>query len=1196
MSADNWYFWIDRGGTFTDVVALRPDGIVETAKLLSENPGQYDDAAVEAIRRLTGIAQGSLPQADIRIGTTVATNALLERKGEPVLLAITKGFADALTIGTQERPDIFALKIEKPKPLPSCVMEVDERIGADGTVVGVLDEDAARAGLQSAYDRGLRALAIALMHGCKYPDHERKLANIAAEIGFEEVAVSHQVSPLARLIGRADTTCVDAYLSPILRRYVDGLMQALGEGQEPLFMASNGGLVAADKLRGKDAILSGPAGGIVGMAQTSKKAGFERAIGFDMGGTSTDVSLFSGQYERDTDNSVAGVRVRTPMMRIHTVAAGGGSICRFDGARFLVGPQSAGAQPGPACYRQGGPLTVTDCNVILGKLQPDHFPSLFGKNADQMLDAEASFKRMEEVLKALEQATGEQMSAHQAAEGFITIAVANMANAIRSISVAKGHDLAHFALNCFGGAGGQHACLVADELGVDTVLVHPLSGVLSAYGMGLADRSAMRETTVQTKLAIDQAEEIAAAFQGLRAAAQDAMTAQGFCADQLRIEGEAHLRPVGGEATIAVRYGEIAQMQAAFARAHRQRFGYESDAALVVESLRATAIAPTQHGGALNFADSKQQSQSAIASCHMAGSQCETPVILRGALQSGRALQGPALVIDPVATLVVEPGWQVESGEEGMLILTRYAPRASEQVSAEVDPVRLEIFGGLFMGLAEEMGAALQSSARSVNIRERLDFSCAMFDAQGNLIANAPHMPVHLGSMGDSVRAVMAAHGDTMRDGDAFALNAPYQGGTHLPDITVVRPVFVKRQSAPAFFTAARGHHADVGGIAPGSMPSSSRSIEDEGVVLDSVPILRGGRFLEDDLRQILSSGPYPARNIDQNIADLSAQLAACQRGASRLLEMVSTYGEHVVTAYMDHLLDYAENAARNVLRDLSDGERVVAFDDGASIAVSITVDRGEGSAHIDFAGASQQQSNNFNAPSSVVRAAVLYTIRCLTDLPVPLNDGFLRPVSIAIPEGSILSPQYPAAVVAGNVETSQMVCDALLGAMRGLAASQGTMNNFTFGDEVHQYYETIAGGAGAGPGFAGADGVQTHMTNSRLTDPEILEMRFPVLLEEFALRNGSGGAGKWRGGEGTRRRIRFLAPMEANILSGRRRVAPFGLEGGMEGACGTNRILRTNGSGEDLPATASVQLDEGDRIEIQTPGGGGFGSKNRQD
>lgn len=1183
MSGEKWHFWIDRGGTFTDVVARRPDGRVVTAKLLSENPAHYEDAAVAAIRQLTGITAGPLPLADIRIGTTVATNALLERKGEPLLLAITSGFGDALAIGTQERPDIFARAIIKPEPLPARIVEIDERIGADGTVYRALDEAAARAAMQAAFDEGLRAIAIVLMHGWHFTAHEERLGRIAREIGFTEIAVSHRVNPLARLIGRADTTCVDAYLSPVLGRYVDGLTAMLGEGQQPLFMQSNGGLVSAQFLRGKDAILSGPAGGIVGMAQTSMRAGFDRAIGFDMGGTSTDVSLFAGEYERDSNNVVAGVRVRAPMMRIHTVAAGGGSVCRFDGARFLVGPESAGAQPGPASYGAGGPLTVTDCNLILGKLQPDHFPAVFGPDGYCPLDREAAQARMGEVLDAVETATGERMSAEAAAEGFIAIGVANMANAIRAVSVAKGHDMARFAINCFGGAGGQHACLVADALGIETVLVHPLSGVLSAYGMGLADRRVMVEESCG--LPVDAGDALSDLHKALAEKARASLAQQGVDPDGASFTAQAHIRPANGDSTIAVALDDQAAMRASFAAAFRQRFGYDCEAELVVEVMSVDALSPTDHAGSLNYSTPADE---APVSDQVADG---FPIIARASMQQGDVLQGPALIVDPVATLVVEPGWQAKLGAEAMLVLTRHESQHEVALSTKVDPVRLEIFGGLFMAIAEEMGTALQHSARSVNIRERLDFSCALFDESGNLIANAPHMPVHLGSMGDSVRAVIAHFGGTMREGDGYALNAPYQGGTHLPDITVIRPVFVVGRQAPAFYTAARGHHADIGGIAPGSMPSASTSIEEEGVVLDCVPILREGQFLADDLRATLSSGPYPARNIEQNIADLAAQLGACQRGGQRLAEMVETYGAEVVAAYMGHLLDYAEGAARNVLRELSDGTHKVEFDDGAVIEVALQVEHETGSATIDFSGTSAQHPGNFNAPSSVVRAACLYAIRCLTDIPVPLNDGFLRPLTLRIPAGSMLAPEYPAAVVAGNVETSQMVTDALMGAMGAMAASQGTMNNFTFGDEAHQYYETIAGGAGAGPGFAGADAVQTHMTNSRLTDPEILEARFPVLLEEFSIRAGSGGTGNWSGGDGTIRRIRFLQALQANILSGRRRIAPFGLNGGGEGATGGNRIIRVDESAQDLPATASALLDAGDIFEISTPGGGGFGS-----
>ena len=1188
MDARRWQFWIDRGGTFTDVVARSPDGAVRTAKLLSENPDHYADAAVEAIRRLTGVAQGRLPPADIRIGTTVATNALLERKGEPVLLAITRGFGDALEIGTQERPDIFARAIVKPAPLPAQVLEIDERILADGAVDRPLDEAAALAGLRAAHAGGLRAVAIVLMHGYRHTAHERRLAELAAEAGFTEIAVSHRVSPLVKLIGRADTTCVDAYLSPVLSAYVAQLTAALGEGQAPLFMQSNGGLTAAGAVRGKDAILSGPAGGIVGMAQSARRAGFDKVIGFDMGGTSTDVSLFAGQYERDNDNRVAGVRVRAPMMRIHTVAAGGGSICRFDGTRFAVGPESAGAQPGPACYRQGGPLTVTDCNLLLGKLRPGFFPETFGPRADQPLDRQASQARMDEVLANL-RAAGREMTSEEAAEGFVAIAVASMANAIRAISVARGHDTANFALNSFGGAGGQHACLVADELGIDTVLLHPLSGVLSAYGMGLADIRETRERTLALPLEGASAA-LEDTVESLARECVQGLQAQGWAAQDIRIEAQAHLRPAGGDATLAVSLDTPAAMAAAFAHEYRARFGYAAEDGLVIEMVQVDAIAPGADSAAIAPENVASTDAGTTAQCHLRGERRNVPVIHRANLGEGDTIEGPALLIDPVATIVVEPGWSARLQAEGMLVLNRQTPLRETIGDTALDPVRLEIFGGIFMSIAEEMGAALQHSARSVNIRERLDFSCAIFDNAGNLVANAPHMPVHLGSMGDSVRAVIAARGPEMRDGDAYALNAPFDGGTHLPDITVVRPVFADGGDAPAFFVAARGHHADVGGIAPGSMPSDSTTLAEEGVVLDSVPIVRSGRFLSEELRAALASGAYPARNIAQNLADLAAQVAACQRGAGRLADLCREYGTATVSAYMQHLQDYAEATARDLLRRLEDGTHRVEFDSGAVIEVAVRVDTETGGAVIDFTGTSAQQPDNFNAPSAVVRAACLYAIRLLSDLPVPLNDGFLRPVSIRIPAGSMLDPDRNAAVVAGNVETSQLVTDAILAALHAMAASQGTMNNLTFGNAEHQYYETIAGGAGAGPGFDGADAVQTHMTNSRLTDPEILETRFPVVLEEFSVRRGSGGKGRWQGGNGACRRIRFLATMAVNVLANRRRVAPFGLAGGADAQCGATRIERADGTVETLSGRASAKADAGDRIVIETPGGGGYG------
>ena len=1196
--AGRWQFWIDRGGTFTDVVARDPAGRLTTHKLLSDNPAQYDDAATHAMRMLSGTPPGeTLPPADIRIGTTIATNALLERKGKDVLLVTTRGFADLLAIGTQERPDIFARAIAKPEPLPQRVVTVDERVDATGQVLRTLDEGNARGRLQAAYAEGLRSVAIVLLHGYRFPAHERALARMAREIGFAEVVTSADAGALEKIVARADTACADASLTPVLRRYVERFSRALDEGHEPLFMQSNGGLVPAARLRGKDAILSGPAGGIVGMARTGQEAGEAQLIGFDMGGTSTDVSLFAGEYERDEEARVAGVRIRAPMMRIHTVAAGGGSICAYDGARFTVGPDSAGAQPGPACYRMGGPLTVTDCNVILGKLRGQDFPPVFGPGADEPIDPEASHARMDEVLDAMRAAGAASLSAQEAAAGFVAIAVANMAKAIRAVSVARGHDCANFALNCFGGAGGQHACLVADALGMETVLVHPLSGVLSAYGMGLADRREVVERALSCRLHESEAA-LAQAARELREAVAERFAGQGGAGTAHEVRLTAFLRPAGGEAAIEVPLGSGEAMRDAFAAAHERRFGYDGLAqepagGLVVARLRAEGIAPAPPTGPLPFAPASHETPQAVdtATIWCAGEAREAPVYERAALPANHRIDGPALVLDPVATVMIEPGWSGAVDASGMLRLTRTEPRGTAQAAGALDPVRLEIFGGLFMSIAEEMGAALQHSARSVNIRERLDFSCALFDADGALIANAPHIPVHLGSMGDSVRTVLEARRGTMREGEAYALNAPYRGGTHLPDITVIRPVFLPGERAPAFFVAARGHHADIGGVAPGSMPADSTSIEEEGIVLDDVLLAERGELRAEAMRALLSSGPHPARNIDQNLADLSAQLAACHRGAQRLLELVAAYGADTVRAYMRHLLDYAAGQVEALLDTLPDGQCEAPMDNGATIRVTVTVDRDTRCAAIDFAGTSAQTPDNFNAPAPVVRAACLYAVRTLFDSAVPMNDGFLRPFDIRVPEGSMLSPRHPAAVVAGNVETSQVITDALLGAFGAMAASQGTMNNFTFGDAIRQYYETLAGGAGACAGHDGADAVQVHMTNSRLTDPEVLERRFPVLVEEHAVRRGSGGAGAARGGDGTVRRIRFREPMRANILSNRRTTGAFGLAGGSAGKSGANRIERADGSVETLGHTGGADMAPGDVFVIATPGGGGYGT-----
>lgn len=1189
-----WHFWIDRGGTFTDVVARRPDGTIATAKLLSENPEHYSDAAVAAMRQLTGVGDGALPPADIRIGTTVATNALLERKGEPALLAITAGFGDALRIGYQERPDIFALAVERPAPLYDDVIEIDERVTADGEVLKPLDRDAARAALAAAHDRGLRAIAIVLMHGFRYPEHETALADIARDIGFTQISVSHRVSPLIKLVARGDTSVVDASLSPVLLRYVQGLEAALGADRHPLFMQSNGGLTDGNGFSGKDALLSGPAGGIVGMARTAEQAGFSHVIGFDMGGTSTDVSLYAGAYERRHDAVLGGIRVATPMLRIDTVAAGGGSVCDVSMGRLVVGPASAGAVPGPACYRRGGPLTVTDCNLALGKIQPEHFPQVFGPTGDQPLDRAASEERLAELAARVERETGQRLAPLDLAEGLIAIAVANMAKAIKSISVARGHDPADYVLACFGGAGGQHACLVADALGIERVMIHPLAGVLSAYGMGLAERRVMRERTVSLPLA-DEAGR-ARALAALEQEARAALAAQGVPDDAIAIHASAQLRHARADFGIAVPIDTADRMRAGFDDGFRRQFGFVVDDALVVDLLRVEAIAG---GGAApaSLAELPASSGAPLAEIDLfsGGTRHRAPLFDRMGLAAETTVTGPAVIVDPTATTIVEPGWSATVDRYGSLILTRH--RAIERAAADssADPVRLELFAGLFMGLAEEMGAALQRSAASVNIRERLDFSCALFDADGNLIANAPHIPVHLGSMGDSIRAVIARRSDNadgrgIRRGDVYALNNPYEGGTHLPDITVIMPVFVGDAVTPAFYTAARGHHADVGGISPGSMPPDSTSIAEEGIIFDNVLIVDQGRFCEAAARALLASSDHPARNIDQNIADLSAQIAACRRGADGLAALAASHGVQVVQAYMGHLQDNAAAAVCALIGELAEGSFAYELDNGAAVRVAVRLNRDRQTATVDFTGTSDQLASNFNAPRAVVRAAVLYVLRTLVDLPIPLNDGFLRPVEIVVPEGSMLNPRFPAAVVAGNVETSQVVTDALFGALGAMAASQGTMNNLTFGDDRYQYYETICGGAGAGATFDGCDAIQTHMTNSRLTDPEVLETRFPVLVERFAIRRGSGGEGAQRGGDGAVRRLRFRAPMHAAILSNRRRVPPFGLAGGAPGATGANRVERIDGSVEHWDGTGSGVMAPGDVLVIETPGGGGYG------
>ncbi|WP_332641404.1 hydantoinase B/oxoprolinase family protein [Brevundimonas sp.] len=1199
-----WRFWIDRGGTFTDIVARAPDGRLETRKLLSDNPEQYADAAVEGVRRILGVAPWPLPEGRveaIRMGTTVATNALLERKGEPTLLAITRGFGDALRIGWQSRPDIFARNIVLNEQLYDRVVEIGERVRADGTVEQALDEDRARADLTAAHAAGLRAIAIVLMHGWRFTEHETRLAEIAREVGFEQVSVSHEIGALIKLIGRGDTTVADAYLSPILRAYVDRVGADLGEATPLLFMQSSGGLTAANAFRGKDAILSGPAGGVVGMAGTARAAGFDRVIGFDMGGTSTDVSHFAGDYERTSDAVVAGVRLRAPMLSIHTVAAGGGSICRFDGSRLRVGPESAGAVPGPAAYRRGGPLTVTDCNVMLGKLRPDQFPAVFGPDGDQPLDAGAVREKFAALAVEVAQATGRETTPEALAEGFITIAVQNMAEAIKSVSIQRGYDVTRYVLNCFGGAGGQHACLVADALGMTRVMLHPFAGVLSAYGMGLADVRAIRQATVAAPLEAADDAALSDRAGALTADARGLLTRQGFTDDAITTVVRAEIKFAGSDTPLTVPYGPAGEMRAAFEALHRLRFGFfAEDKALVVETLEAEAVAASDQAASTPFAGRHDRVPPVVARVpvRMAGAGHDAPVYRRDAFGPGASVEGPAVILEDTGTTVLEPGWRATADEALNLILARgTALPARAALGTDADPIMLEVFNSRFMAAAEQMGEALRATAYSVNIKERLDFSCAVFDATGALIANAPHIPVHLGSMGESIRTVIrsrggAADGRGMQRGDVYMLNAPYNGGTHLPDITVIMPVFLEADDAPAFFVAARGHHADVGGITPGSMPPSSKTVEDEGVLIDDFLLIDAGRLRDAETRALFASGRYPSRNVGQNMADLKAQVASCARGADELTRMVAEFGREVVAAYMAHIQDNAEEAVRRAIVALKPGVFELEMDDGAVIKVRIDVDATARSAVVDFTGTSDQRPNNFNAPLSITRAATLYVFRTLVDDAIPLNEGCLKPIRLIVPEGSMLNPRYPAAVVAGNVETSQAVVDCLYGALGVLAASQGTMNNFTFGDDARQYYETIAGGSGAGPGFDGASAVQTHMTNSRLTDPEVLEARFPVLLEEFSIRRGSGGDGANRGGDGAVRRVRFLEPLTAAILSNHRRTAPFGAAGGQDGATGVNRIERADGGRETLASTAEVRMAPGDVFVIETPGGGGYGPK----
>ena len=1199
---NNWQFWVDRGGTFTDIVAMNPHGRIFTDKLLSENPGQYRDAAIEGIRRIISAAADSHGSEAVpfvvRMGTTVATNALLERKGEPTLLLITRGFADALRIGYQYRPKLFELQIELPEMLYCEVVEVAERVSARGEILQALECARLKRDLQRCYARGIRAVAIVFMHGYRYHAHEQTAAELAREIGFEQISVSHQTNPLMKLVSRGDTTVVDAYLSPILRRYVDqvaGELSAINPAPNRLqFMQSSGGLADARRFEGRDAILSGPAGGVVGMVETATAAGFDKLIGFDMGGTSTDVCHYAGEFERSFETEVAGVRMRAPMMSIHTVAAGGGSILQFDGSRYRVGPESAGAVPGPASYGNDGPLCVTDCNVMLGKIQPAYFPRVFGDEARQPLDVDIVERKFAELAVRIEQSTGRRPGAAEIASGFLAIAVENMANAIKKISVQRGYDVARYTLCCFGGAGGQHACLVADALAIKRIFLHPFSGVLSAYGMGLADLRQIKERSVEAGLTPALVEALRVECDDLHRAGRDELLQQGATVDQLSATARLHCHYAGSDTTLAVSYTHYDDIIAAFEFLHRQSFGFISQGrALIVRSIEVEVIARSakpriaadiRHGNALKVLDYRQVTLSGI--------EYSTPFYERDDLPQDVWIAGPAVIIERTGTIVIEPGWRGRMTRDSNIVLERHLelPRRFA-VGTDVDPVMLEIFNNLFMSIAEQMGSVLENTAASVNIKERLDFSCAVFDAEGDLIANAPHMPVHLGSMSESIKTVIRERAGTMTKGDAYVLNAPYNGGTHLPDVTIIKPVFDEQEERVIFYVASRGHHADIGGITPGSMPSDSSSVDQEGILLDNLKIVAAGSFQEEEIRRVLGSGRWPARNIETNIADLKAQLAACEKGMHELLKMVGHFGLAVVHAYMQHVQDNAEESVRRVLDVLKDGAFAYEMDDGSCIKVRIRLDREKREAVIDFTGTSAQHPNNFNAPTAITRAAVLYVFRSLVNDQIPLNEGCLKPLKIVLPENSMINPVYPAAVVAGNVEVSQAIVDTLLGALDIAAGSQGTMNNITWGNERHQYYETLCGGEGASEGHHGCSAVHTHMTNSRLTDPEVLEWRFPVMLESFAVRKGSGGRGRFHGGDGVTRKVRFNERMSVSLLTGHRRIAPYGLRGGEPGKTGKNLIERSDGRRVPLGSTGSVTLEAGDTIIVKTPGGGGFGS-----
>lgn len=1196
-----WQFWIDRGGTFTDVIGKNPKGKIATQKLLSENPKQYKDAAIQGIRDLLSIdRKESIPmhQIDsIKMGTTVATNALLERKGEKTLLAITKGFADILRIGYQQRPKLFSLDIQLPDMIYSDIVEINERVDVKGDVLKKLDLFNTKKILTEAFNEGFKSIAIVLLHGYRYQEHEIQISVIAKQIGFEQISVSHKISPLMKIIPRGDTTVVDAYLSPILRRYVNQVKAELGQTQQNfgklMFMQSNGGLTDANYFQGKDAIISGPAGGVVGMVKTGEKIGLNKLIGFDMGGTSTDVCHYNNEYERTLETELAGVRLRSPMMLINTVAAGGGSILYFDGSRYRVGPDSAGAFPGPACYRNGGPLTVTDCNVMIGKLNPDFFPKVFGPNGNQKLDLKIVETKFTTLAKEISSSTNKSVTPLEVAEGFLFIAVESMANAIKKISVQRGYDVSSYALSCFGGAGGQHACMVADKLGINKIHLHPYAGVLSAFGIGLADSRTINDLAIELSLDEKAIKHISEKFEDLRSTGKEDLVAQNLNENIFEYVDRVYLRYKDSDTSLAIKFDIYSSMKLNFENAHRARFGFISpEQAIIIESIQSEVSCQSDQFESNEPQQKKSKSQSLTTqNVFFNGSLEKTVFYNRNDIKPNEKLSGPAVIIEPTSTIIIEPGWEAMLEDSNDLILTRTNKIIrSSAIGTSVDPIMLEIFNNLFMNVAEQMGMVLENTASSVNIKERLDFSCALFSPTGELVANAPHVPVHLGSMSESIKTIIRENSLTMNPGDAFLINAPYNGGTHLPDITLIKPVFDEFNESVIFYVATRGHHADIGGTVPGSAPANSTHIKEEGVLIDNFTLVSKGIFLENEIHDLLSLAEHPARNIKQNIADLKAQVAAAEKGSQELLKVIKHYGLEVVHAYMDHVQDNAEESVRRVLDVLSDSSFTYKMDDGHQVAVSISVDKVNRRATIDFTGTSNQHPGNYNAPSAICYAAVLYVFRCLVDDDIPLNAGCLKPLNLIIPKNSMINPEYPAAVFSGNVETSQCIVDTLLGALGEFAASQGTMNNFIWGNDKVQNYETICGGSGASVNQPGCSAVHTHMTNSRLTDPEVLEWRFPVRLESFSIRKNSGGKGLNMGGDGVDRRIRFLEPMTVNIIAGHRKVPPYGLSEGESGALGENYVVHADKSETRLGTKGQVEVEKNDLFILKTPGGGGFG------